>query len=266
MGTTSPELGTRALDALVEAGVEFAFLHREREAAAGIPASDYDLVARARTADEIIGIAVRAWADTPLRVAVTSEYDTGSVALWLATNIADHGVQVDFTYGTSPSNQFALSFSSWLSTAVPGDRYPTVQPGHEATYRARKAAFKGGTWNAYPRPRRIHDESLRWGRRLSRRTGYWIHLADGQLDLAETVAERFRRFLPIARSLDLHTTRRGSLARFALPVLYRPGLLVTCGGRRPIGADLTVETSNSVDEIASRAVGLMHARILSRLS
>lgn len=260
------------LDALSSRGLRFAFLHREAEAAAGTLASDYDLAVDGQDAASVVRAALSALAETGLRPVMASEYDAGSVTLWLTTPTADEGVQVDFTYDTGTANQLALPLGAWVETSTPGVRWPRVIPEQEAQYRTRKAALKAGGWSPRPTPARVVAEGRRLGRRLRSPAGFWVNVQRLMIrDEAEELAARFARFLPTVRTIELGPARPAlswtRRPKLVAPVRYRPGLLVTHSSmtHQP-HADFTIDSleGRNVDAMADALTRVMADRLERR--
>lgn len=271
MATTNATLAAAALDALRSHGIEFAFLHREREAARGVLASDYDLVVRAPDAADLLQRVDRALRRTGLRPVIATEYDAGSVALWLTTGAAEDGVQLDFVYDPHGVNQFDLPLTNWLDTATEGERWRRIGPEQERAYRERKHAFKARTWKPRRRASRVAAEVCRIRGRLRWRAGFWLHMVGENSDgWAEVLVDRFARILPASRLIDFGP-------RFTIPTpdlrnlihfLYRPALVITRGPTPPAGPDLVVDTSAlaGVEILGKVVVETMAARIRTRFN
>lgn len=271
MASTDARLAAAVLDALTIAGMDFAFLHREQDAADGLLADDYDLVVQAGDTSEVLRRADAAWLGTGLQPVIASEYDAGSVAVWMVTPDAGEGVQMDFLYDRHTVNQFDLDVSGWLDSAIDGARWRQVLLEHEAAYRERKRALKAGLWRPALRWSRSRAEIQRLGRRLSSRAGFWVHVTgDSRREDLQALVDRFARFLPTARVLpgDLHGWRSVRFQRLLPILLLKPALIVTSSSvHLPFGPDLRLDSTKSRDHDACAALVTeqMTRRFRSRL-
>jgi hypothetical protein len=101
-------------------------------------------------------------------------------------------------------------------------------------------------------------------RRVVRPTGFWVEISgQSAIEVAEGVANRFLRFLPVVAATE---RPRGQLAQVGwflsrvFPVRWRAGVVVSAGSGRPRG-DLQLEAAVGVDEVCSRVVDAMSRRV-----
>jgi hypothetical protein len=273
MGTTDAAVGSSALAGLAEAGVRFAFLHGEERVAAGENVGDYDLLVDARGASDVVATAGRAWRGTSLRMIAASEYDAGSVTVWLATADAGQGAQLDFTFDRDRTNQFDLPVHRWLAAAVPGVAWPTVTREHEAEYRRRKDAFKREGWRRRATWRRTAAELRRVIQRLTTPVGFHVHLRGADADaVAEVLVERFAQLLSRVSILPGDDGQGASLRSAPVVVLarYRNGLVISTstGGAGAARPDLVVDTDEhrDPDRCAEEVTAAMAARLARQWS
>jgi hypothetical protein len=271
MATTSPAVARTAVDALLERGVPFAFLHGEDELARGEPISDVDLVLGV-PAETAIRASAPAWADAGLLPVVLWPYDLGGNTLFLANADASEGVQLDFMHDRFGHGRLRLRSDALLQGAARGDRWPRVAERQELTYLLAKRRWKGQRDRAVsiaehleryggPDPQTAHQRRrhhpARAGRalqRLRQPIGFWADVLPAP---APAVAERFGRFL--VRSVTISGPRQ---VLDLPPVLLRPGLAVTSGWR--VGPHLRTDEVGT-DAVCRRIVAGMSGRLSERI-
>jgi hypothetical protein len=141
--TSDPRSAAEALDAFERAGVSFAFLHDEGAAANGRISSDVDIVVD-RPAIEVVRTVTQGLREVGLAPVMVWPYDIGGTAsIFLSTEDASAGVQIDLLYDPQARGQYGVRSESALAGALPGARWRRLNPSHEIAYLVRKRAAKG---------------------------------------------------------------------------------------------------------------------------
>lgn len=141
MGTTDPGIASSALDAIVEAGVGFAVLHREKDIAAGNVSSDLDLVID-RPPEEALVAAWPAILGAGLHPVVVFPYEVDELTVFLCDRQARGAAQVDLLGDSHGTSLFGLRGHQVIRRAVHGARWPTAHPLDELLYLTRKRQAK----------------------------------------------------------------------------------------------------------------------------
>lgn len=142
MATTNASLAADVLDGLIDAGVEFAFLHGEQEAAAGVVKSDIDLVV-ANKPTSVLAVARPCLERIGVRPFVLWDYDLGHTStVFLATADASEGVQLDLMCDPKGHGKYGARTGAMLESRVAGVRWPAVGHLHRLAYLVRKRQVK----------------------------------------------------------------------------------------------------------------------------
>jgi hypothetical protein len=146
----------RVMSAVVEAGVPFAFLHGETEAAGGKAGSDVDLAIAAPAARAACRIAETALR-FGLRPVLWWPHDVGAGALFVTDPAAESGVQLDLL-GVERGGKYGVLADEVVTNSVSGQVWPTADPIDSLLYQLRKRTIKGD----WIRQRQVADELSRW--------------------------------------------------------------------------------------------------------
>ncbi|MGH8950712.1 MAG: hypothetical protein ACRDX9_04745, partial [Acidimicrobiia bacterium] len=134
MATTSSDAAFEAVAALEEAEVRFAVLHGEGELARREVDSDIDIVSD-RPVHELVRASARHWAAAGLYPMIVWPYDVGGTgSVFLATQDAQQGVQLDLLHDPSGRGRYGARSDRLLSVSRPGSRFTTVAPGEQMAY------------------------------------------------------------------------------------------------------------------------------------
>lgn len=140
MATTSPELAAAVLDGLLETGLPFAVLHKERNLAAGQVSSDVDIVTDV-SPRILMESAYHVFTRVGLRPIIGWLYDVGALTVFLITVNFD-GVQLDILHDKSGHNRYGIRADVAVRSSVRGERWPRLHPDDELLYLIRKRAIK----------------------------------------------------------------------------------------------------------------------------
>lgn len=298
MATTSSPLAVAALDAMRSAGVTFALLHGA-ERLSEERFSDLDVVTDRDPASVIVASRA-AWRDRGLRPVVSSRYDLGGTAVWLATPDASDGVQLDLMFDPEGRGEYGLRSHELLETAA--HEYPFQNVSTEASliYLWRKRSIKGQearlaelrqagvtvdrdrlldlseAVTGSPRTarealgelppsaaRRSFHPALELGRLASRvwhPIGFWAH-APSQ-GIAVDLSARFGRFLVSATSTETPPVSGQPVwwLRRVLPLRLRPSLITSWGPLHGLLSPDTVLAARHPEEAAIELTAVMAAR------
>lgn len=141
MATTSSPLAASALDAMRSAGVTFALLHGADQLSEE-RFSDLDVVID-RDPVWVITASKASWDEAGLRPVVSSHYDLGGTAVWLTTQDASEGVQLDFMFDPLGRGAYGLRSRELLETEADEGAFPQVSTEATLIYLWRKRGIKG---------------------------------------------------------------------------------------------------------------------------
>jgi hypothetical protein len=294
MATTSPDAAFDAVAAIEEAKVSFAVLHGEAALARREVDSDIDVVSD-RPVYELVRASTQHWAAVGLYPLIVWPYDVGGTgSVFLTTQDAQQGVQLDFLHDPSGRGRYGARSDRLLDVPVAGRRFTTVAPGEQMAYLLAKRIGKGDPAGARrlvegASSRDIALDVLRpdiadvvrsfvengttprgWDRRpapghfitrLLRPAGGWVELrGKGSERVATELTSRFARFLPHARCIA--SPHFAGWATSVAPVRWRAGLVASYGPRSRIAPrpDLSIDGPVSTDEAAARIVARLAGR------
>lgn len=147
MPITDPSLPGQFLDALETAGVNFVVLHREGEIGASSLDGDLD-IAVATPPDEAIEKAQPILTASGLNPVIRWPYDVGgTVAFFVATEMARDGMQADLLYDPRGLGRYGVKSDALFEHAKPGERYPVPDPLDQGLYLISKRWRKGQSSN-----------------------------------------------------------------------------------------------------------------------
>lgn len=241
------------------------------------------------------------WAEVGLRPILFWPYDVdGTASIFLSTDDARDGIQIDVLHDPLGRGRYGFRSGAMLDHVIPGQMFPRLDPETTRTYLARKrmvkgqverfrlltddagglpladeilspaaaAAVKSAIGASAIRPRRfVMLQPARWGRRLRRPIGAWVHVGGGPLSTstATGVAVRLERFIPHVRvGLLPPLWRRPSWwAWHVAPIRWRPGVFVSHdpdGPMTPRRCDVLVREADNTDHACQQIVDALANR------
>lgn len=130
------------LDSLDQSGLEFAVLHGEEAIAAGEVGSDLDVVVGTHPIAALEQVS-RLLESAGVRPVMVWDYDVGDTAtVFLATEDASEGVQLDLMYDPRGIGKYGAKTGPMLASRAMGARWPVVGAPHRIAYLVRKRDVK----------------------------------------------------------------------------------------------------------------------------
>ena len=143
IGTSNPDLAYVTLDALQQAGVEFAIVHGEEAVATRQPLSDIDVVVN-QPPLEVLRASIVFLHAAGLHPITINPYDAGgSASVMIATEDGLDGLQLDLLFDPHERGRFGLHTNVLLESRAAGRRWPVVAPECQIVYLIRKRHWKG---------------------------------------------------------------------------------------------------------------------------
>ena len=144
MGTTDPALATALLDGLHASGSPYAFLHHEREAAAGVITSDVDIVV-GQPFHETLATLRKVAGESDAGLVLVWPYDANSLSTFWMTRDLRGGVQIDLLRDPAGKGKYGLRTDVALQHCQPGQRWMTLSPPVQRLYQLSKKWDKQDT-------------------------------------------------------------------------------------------------------------------------
>ena len=241
------------------------------------------------------------WAELGLRPILFWPYDVdGTASIFLSTGDARDGIQIDVLHDPFGRGRYGFRSKAMLDHVIPGEMFPRLDPETTRTYLARKrmvkgqaerfrqltdhsgglpladeilspraaAAVKSAVGAANVRARRfVKLQPGRWGRRLRRPIGAWVHVGGGPASTSTAlgVARRLERFIPHVRVGPLPPVWRRPLwwAWHVAPIRWRPGVFVSHDSDEsmtPRQCDVLVMEADNIDHACQQIVDALANR------
>lgn len=257
--------------------------------------SDVDLVVD-RPIARVVATAAASWRERGLWPVAAWPYDVGGTgSVFLATEDAAGGVQLDLLHDLQGRGRYGARSGRLLEGSVPGQAFPTVAPLPTTAYLVVKRHLKGMTEVAAELAggvdagelREAADDALVADRAalvrsfldgvvppvparppsVTRLVGRMLHPVGAWLSVAEaehgrSLVERFGRFLPHARLVRVDS--RWDWVRSVVPVRWRPGIVISPPRAGWPAPDVVLAAAGDVDTVGRQAVEALSRRVLAR--
>jgi hypothetical protein len=298
MPTSSRMVARQVLEGLLASGVDMALIHGLASLRDG-SLSDLDVVIDLPIA-RLLATARPSWAANGIFPVIVWPYDVGGTTVFLATHDASDGVQLDLLHDRKGSGKLGVRSQPLLAHSHRLGLIPTVDDPYRLTYLWKKRLMKRqsdrlstlkhealgvdrealesasveltgnllvarqleGRMTPSRAPSsgaRVVSEARRRVKRILTPIGFWIHVDDSFV--GAEVVRRFGRFLAAARLIG--TPPRVGVKRAlteVVPVVFRPGLVVTTGSSVGTRLVRVVEGSDPI-QVSVDAVRLMTSRL-----
>ncbi len=304
MATTSAELARSALEGFREAGVSFAVLHGY-ERLQSLNLSDVDLVV-GQDPRKVVRTSMPFWKQRGLVPILTWPYDIGgTLTVFLATEDARDGVQLDILYDPEGRGRCRLRSEALLSFGEERPLAPTVGDEARLIYLWQKGMAKGqddrllalrreaaavdyeqlagvsllvtGSLDAarglagtevprgLERGLELRPRISHVASRVKSPIGVWAHVVHGQV--GGELTRRLARYLVIVRSSGLPGSWRQIpwYAAKVAPVRYRAGAFISFGNGALVRRPDVEIRSDDVEQAASELIESMTRRLTTRI-